>query len=278
MSSYLYDQTYIRDQVWTSERERLRALEEMFDESTARRLAEVGVAPGWRCLEVGCGGGTVARWLAERVGRDGHVVATDVDPRFMANDGLDNLEVRRHDIASDPLEEGAYDLVHARAVLEHVAGREQALARMVAAIKPGGWVVVEAGHLGGAMHQAQMQYVYPSEQAALVERVMGTLLGLMATVGFDGGFGPRLPDALLAAGLVNVGAELHGPLTWGGERNWGYLSARGALANELVRTRVLDAGLLTEEELGRFVALTADSTFAALWVPMVTAWGQRPQP
>jgi SAM-dependent methyltransferase len=174
MSSYLFDQAYVRDQTWTPERERLRALEEMFDGPTTRRLAEIGVADGWRCLEVRCGAGGVARWLAARVGSGGRVVATDLDPRLMADDGLDNLEVREHDIASDPLEQGAYDLVHARAVLEHVPAREEALARMVAATRPGGWVVVEAVHVGGAMLQAQLQYVHPPEHAALVERVMGT--------------------------------------------------------------------------------------------------------
>jgi hypothetical protein len=162
-------------------------------------------------------------------------------------------------------------------VLEHVAGREQALRRMVAATRPGGWVVIEAVHVGGTMHQAQMQYVYPQEQAALVERVMGTMLALMAAVGFDGGFGPRLPGALLMAGLINVGAALHSPLEWGSERSYGHLSALGALANELVRTRVLGARLLTEQEVERFVALTAEPSFGALWMPMVTAWGQRPR-
>jgi SAM-dependent methyltransferase len=219
----------------------------------------------------------VARWLAARVGSGGRVVATDLDPRFMADDGLDNLEVRQHDIVSDPLEQDAYDLVHARAVLEHIPAREEALARMVAATRPGGWVVVEAVHVGGAMQQAQLQYVYPPEHAALVERVMSTMLALQAAIGFDGGFGPRLPGALATAGLVNVGAELHSPLTWGSQRSYGHLSAQGALANELVRTRVLGAGLLTEEEVERFVALTGDPSLGALWMPMVTAWGQRPR-
>jgi hypothetical protein len=59
MSSYLYDHTYIRDQTSPSECARLHAIEAMFDASTTRRPAELGVVAGWRCLEVGCGAGGV---------------------------------------------------------------------------------------------------------------------------------------------------------------------------------------------------------------------------
>ena len=50
------------------ERERLRLLEDSFDPGTFRWLDQLGVGSGWRCLEVGAGGGSVARWLADRVG------------------------------------------------------------------------------------------------------------------------------------------------------------------------------------------------------------------
>jgi ubiquinone/menaquinone biosynthesis C-methylase UbiE len=37
------------------------------------------VRPGWRCLELGCGNGSIAQALAERVAPAGHVVASDID-------------------------------------------------------------------------------------------------------------------------------------------------------------------------------------------------------
>jgi ubiquinone/menaquinone biosynthesis C-methylase UbiE len=134
MSSYTFDQAA------ATERERLGALEDLYDDDSMSRLAALGVGEGWRCLEVGCGAGGVARWLAARVGPTGHVVATDLYPRFMAGEAAPNLDVRRHDIVTDPLEESAYDLVHARAVLEHIPARVEALAHMVRAVRPGaGW-------------------------------------------------------------------------------------------------------------------------------------------
>jgi len=75
--------TYVFSPEWTMERDRLLALEALFDEESARHLAEVGVSEGWRCLEVGCGADGIACWLAERVGPTGRVVASYLDTRFV---------------------------------------------------------------------------------------------------------------------------------------------------------------------------------------------------
>lgn len=137
MSGYIYDPAS------EQERQRLAILESVQDPDTIRRLETLGVGDGWRCLEVGGGAGSITRWLCQRVGTSGRVVATDLDTRFL--DALDEaaLEVRRHDITSGELEDGAFDLVHARYVLEHLPAREAALRRMVAALAPGGWLLVE---------------------------------------------------------------------------------------------------------------------------------------
>src|SRR5205823_3987556 len=139
----------------TSERRRLELLEARYDPLTLRRFDALGASAGgagvsramdgWSCLEVGAGAGSVARFLAERVGPAGGVVATDLDPRFLgAGDRLPlNVEVRRHDILTDPLEEGAFDLVHCRALLCHLDEPVVALTRMAAALRPGGWLLVE---------------------------------------------------------------------------------------------------------------------------------------
>jgi len=57
-----------------AEDRRLGLLEEIFDPVSRRRRS--GVQAGWRCLEVGAGRGSMAVWLAERVGPRGGVVAT----------------------------------------------------------------------------------------------------------------------------------------------------------------------------------------------------------
>jgi ubiquinone/menaquinone biosynthesis C-methylase UbiE len=92
---------------------------------------------------VGGGSGTIAAWLAARVGPAGHVLVTDLDPRFLDGSKVSNLEVRRHNIVTDTLPEAAFNLIHARLVLVHLPEREKVLAGLVAALKPGGWIIDE---------------------------------------------------------------------------------------------------------------------------------------
>jgi SAM-dependent methyltransferase len=85
------------------------------------------------------------RWPCQRVGSSGHVLATDIDTRFLECLDYPNLEVRRHNIGSEPLPECAFDLVHGRLVLMHLPERERALQSMASPVKPGGWLLVEEG-------------------------------------------------------------------------------------------------------------------------------------
>jgi SAM-dependent methyltransferase len=264
--------TYVFDQAWQQERERLCALEDLFDTASTRRLASLGVQEGWRCLEVGAGAGSMARWLAERVGGDGAVLATDLDTRFLDGHGIANLTVRQHNILTDPLDEGAFDLAHARAVLEHIPERERALARLVTAVRPGGWVVIEDVDFDDAMTPATLRYTRPAELASLCERIVPGVARLFTAVGADPGFGARLTQALADAGLEQIGAEMHAPLVRGGaNRDWVRLTV------EQVGPRLVSAGMLAEDELTRFLELSAQPSNQYMPPFMVIAWGRRPE-
>src|SRR5262249_58847183 len=76
-------------------------------------------------------------------GTTGQVVVTDINTRFLDTLKRPNLEVRRHNIVSDPLPDRAFDLVHARLVLMHLPKRDAVLARLCRALKPGGWLLDE---------------------------------------------------------------------------------------------------------------------------------------
>jgi hypothetical protein len=56
---------------------RFDALSRIFNPVTFSHMEALGIQPGWRCWEVGAGGPSVVRWLAERVGPGpaGQVVA-----------------------------------------------------------------------------------------------------------------------------------------------------------------------------------------------------------
>src|SRR5262245_47729821 len=164
--------TYVFDQAWQRERDRLTALESLYDRATRRLLHELGLRTGLRCLEVGCGAGGIALWLADRVGETGHVLATDLDTRFLDGHDRANLEVLTHNIVTDPLDEAAFDVIHARAVVEHVTDREQVLKRLAAALRPGGWLLLEEVDFGGTTAGMLAEYASaPEPQRASVERI-----------------------------------------------------------------------------------------------------------
>jgi tRNA A58 N-methylase Trm61 len=102
---------------------RLTAQADILDPVTIRHLKTIGVAEGWKCLEVGAGAGSIAQWLTSRVGPTGKVVATDIDLRFLSRISAPNIEVRRHNILKDDLETGHYDLAHCRLLLMHLQRR-----------------------------------------------------------------------------------------------------------------------------------------------------------
>ena len=131
--------------------DRFTAFTTLFDPATFRHLDGVGLAPGWRCWEVGAGGTSVVHYLSERVGPAGHVLATDINLSWAAAPApaaapaatASNVELLEHDVASGPPPGGPFDLVHARLVLVHVPERDKALATMAATLRPGGVMLVE---------------------------------------------------------------------------------------------------------------------------------------
>lgn len=158
---------------------RFTSLETVYDPWTISHLQATGIGPGWQCWEVGAGAGSIAAWLAERCGQSGHVLVTDIDPRFLVESAAlaqSPIEIQRHDIAIDPLPTSLFDLIHARLVLFHVSAREQALQRMVTALKPGGWLVLDE------FDRTFIDLSYPTADAAaaaLYQKTFAALSQLM---------------------------------------------------------------------------------------------------
>ena len=235
-----------------------------FDRGSANLISRLGIAPGWHVLEVGAGGGSLARWLAAEVGPEGRVMATDVDLQFVG-DQPENVIVRRHDIASDRLPAEHFDLAHARAVLQHVAERERALANMVAATRPGGWVVVE--DVDWLVFESQS---LPEPFATLS---LTTLARSVATYGYDGHWGRRMLSAMVDAGLEEVDSRGKVVTMHGGtpSAEW-YVLALERGAPSLVAEGVLEADLVAEA-----LAQARDPEFRVLGPLTISAWGRRPQ-
>jgi len=134
---------YAFDNAHELQRERLQALEAALDAGTIRVLHGCGIEPGWRCLEVGAGGGSIADWMCEQVGPEGGVLATDLDTTVLQARSRPNLDIRVHDVLADDLPSAAFDLVHVRLLLAWLPEPRAALERVRRALKPGGWLVAE---------------------------------------------------------------------------------------------------------------------------------------
>jgi ubiquinone/menaquinone biosynthesis C-methylase UbiE len=245
---------------------RFDALSGMFDRGTIRHLEDRGVSESWRCLEVGGGGGSITSWLANRVGPTGHVVVTDIDPRFLEPLAAQNVEVRKHNIVTDPLPDATFDLIHARLVLVHLPEREKVLTRLVSALKPGGWLVDE---------EFDSVSLLPDPTVSPGEVSLNTQVAVMRMLkdrGVERRFGRLLYGRLRAHGLVEIGAE--GRLfMWRGESSGVSLMRTNF---KQLRTALLDAHYITEQEFDQDSARLDDPDFMAPSPIMWTVWGRRP--
>jgi ubiquinone/menaquinone biosynthesis C-methylase UbiE len=210
------------------ERERLDLLERFHDPLSTRLFDSIGVSEGWRCLDVGAGGGSSTRLLAQRVGETGSVVATDLDTRLLEPLAGGSVEVWRHDLVADPLPDAEFDLAHVRLVLMHLPSRVEALRRIVSSLRPGGWI---------AVIDADFTDIRLSPATPASERTWSAFLDAVAAAGWDPSYGARLYRNLEALELEDIEAE--------------YLVAEGvardrarlvALTLERLRTRMREQG------------------------------------
>ena len=195
-----------------AEDDRLSLLEHIFD-PLSRRRREL-VQPGWRCLEVGAGRGSMAVWLAKQVGESGHVVATDIDLTYLRRLDVPNLEVRQHNILDDSLDAlgvSSFDLVSSRLMLFWLVGRQEAaIRRMVKCLKPGGWLIDEEGDWG-TVGPVDPSYTY----YAPYQRIWRSG-EWWASRGYDPTFGRKLPVLFEQCGLKNVRHEATAEVVRGG--------------------------------------------------------------
>jgi len=126
MASYAFPHTEV------DERRRLELLQQRLDPITIRRIERLGLDPSTRCLEIGGGGGSIARYLCELVGPKGRVTATDLEPNF-----LEELSL---------------------------ANRMGILQRMVSWLRPDGWLLVEDADFG--MWQGGFDPIWTAHPAA----------------------------------------------------------------------------------------------------------------
>ena len=182
----------------------------------ATALDRRGLREGWRCVDVGAGGGDVTVALARVVGRDGRVYAVDSDPQARdlvaraAADAAQAQVIALTQAGEDLTLPEPVDLAYCRFVLLHVREPVVVLKRMGGAVRPGGWVVAQepitsAGRIDG-MPFSHPAALHPDLGAVLPRLVRDAGLDLVdAWAEAPAGIGPG-PVADYLAALTEVDA------------------------------------------------------------------------
>jgi SAM-dependent methyltransferase len=163
----------------------------------ARMRAALGVRPGERGLDVGCGPALLAVELGREVGSTGRIVGLDESPEMLAaarariaREGLaDRVEVREGDAARLDLPAASFDFVTAAQVYLYVPEIEGALAEAARVLRPGGRLAIVDTDWDSC--------VWLTADRERHRRVMEARLGHFAQRHLP----PRLPGLLTRAGL-----------------------------------------------------------------------------
>ena len=244
------------------EQQRLALMSELLDPVERAHIARLGVRPGWRCLELGCGNGSIAQALAERVAPDGHVVASDIDLGYIVDPQVPWLEIRQIDILQDVIEQASYDFVVARALLHHLTPARKALERMVTALKPGGTLLsVEPDMLPCTVAE-------PDSMRTFWEG----WLKWSVEAGIDYFIGRKIPAWLDSLGLEDVAGEGH-TAQFNGGSDWAtyWIETVRELAPSLLKS-----SYVTEKILEEFHVRYQDPHYWTSVITFTANWGRKP--
>jgi SAM-dependent methyltransferase len=218
----------------------------------ARRTAEADanyllphLRPGQRLLDVGCGPGTITLGLARAVA-PGEAVGVDSAPAIIEEArGVEgttpNLRFEVADGYALPFEDGAFDVVHAHQVLQHLARPVEALRDWRRVLAPGGLLGVRDADYG-------TMAPHPSSDA--LTRFFELYHAVARTNGADADAGRRLASWVRAAGFagIEVGAEVKVFARRDEVENWGYSWAERTLHSSLAE-QALAYGLAGRADL-----------------------------
>jgi SAM-dependent methyltransferase len=231
----------------------------------------IGVAAGWRCLDLGCGPGGILELLSKRVGPGGKVVGLDADAAFLEHARarsrvLGNVALVLGDAYRTELPRASFDLVHARFVAS-TAGRPQELFAEAAALaRPGGIVAFQEPDIGTLK-------CYPPHPAW--DRLVELCERVFALAGGDVRLGQKLHVLARQAGLETVhyrpflvGFRCGSPMS-------DYLPATiESLRGAVLRQRLTDAREL-DTTLAACRRHLADPDTVFNYVTVAQVWGRR---
>ncbi|WP_367132179.1 MULTISPECIES: class I SAM-dependent methyltransferase [Streptomyces] len=241
------------------ERERLGGLAGALDPISRDVLLGLGVARGWRCLDIGAGTGTLSHWLSRQVGA--RVTAVDRDTAFL-QESPGELDVLQADITDPGFRPGQFDLVHARLVLMHVHEREDVLPRMLSWLKPGGLLV-----LCDAVMLPEAQLLHPHYR----EAVTGHFRMMAEVIGSDLRFADQYLRTFADLGLTATGSHAHRPVVGADHRFTEFVEGTLRQSRDFLLANGMRPATLDE-----VLAYVRRPDTRERFFELRTAWGRKP--
>lgn len=250
---------YILEHHRAGEGARLALMSQLLDPMHRRYLDELGIGPGTRALEVGCGNGSISAWLGERTAPGGRVVGLDLDLSLVDAGGT-NVEFRQGDILAGPVEREGFDVVTARAVLHHLPDAQVAIANLVASVRRGGaLLLIEPDFLPVSIAE-------PPE----IRAFWTGWLSWSRKQGIEYMIGRRLPRLLAALGIEQIVATSETALYNGGSP-WAQYWQQTVIE---LRDRITASGELDERSIDAFLARCEDPSWWTQTIAFTGAHGR----
>jgi SAM-dependent methyltransferase len=257
-----------------AEADRLRLQAEDLATDTRWLLDQVGLRPGSRALDIGCGPQGILDLLSERVGPRGKAIGLEQSlptvqraRRFAKVGGLENVEVVHGDANRTGLPRGSFDFVHARLVLINIPEPQRVVDEMAALARSGGIV---------ASHEGDWHGWICDPPSAARDAMFEICDNYARDVGIDLAIGRKSHRLLRAAGLEDV--RVHPTI-----RSLGHGHPRRGIFLEFLRNmrgRLLAHGAISEAEFNRLtgeMARDLDDPHRLLCHPYFLAWGRKPE-
>jgi ubiquinone/menaquinone biosynthesis C-methylase UbiE len=254
--------------------ERLRMQATAIEFDAGFMLDQIGVGPGWRCLDLGCGPGGIIELLSVLTGVTGRVIALDADPVFLehartlAHDrGLGNVDFVQGDAYCTGLARGTFKFVHARFVASIVGRPEDLIREAIALTCPGGIVALQDPDI------STLKCFPPN---AAWDRLVQVLEQVFARVGNDVRLAQGLYQLVRRAGLEDV----HYRPFLVGFRSADAMADFLPATVESVRRTIVHHRLIDEAELNAALIACrrhlADPDTVSTYVTVAQVWGRQP--
>ena len=222
---------------------RLEIQATLFEPLTKQTLLNAGLKKGMRCVDIGCGSGSVTRLMANLVGKTGHVVGVDIDNRYLqyCNRNItsgQNIEFIHDDICKSKLASvERFDIVYSRFMFHHLTDRREAVRSMKRLTKKGGTIIIQ-----DLDHALGSWLCYPANKA--VNMLRKVYVALIKKGGGDPLVGRKLYKLLIDDSL-NANVDCYSPCILMGQEPY---SSLGWQLAESIKPQILEHRLQSEQE------------------------------